>query len=194
MLGRLLRNVIVVTWLGCGVAIAADKSDYRIGDRLPKKAPGAASASYTETPWDDLVPANWDPAKDFAAMDFGSLEDSDPRAIAALEKLRAAWDNAPIVPTLNGRRIRIAGFMVPLEAEKGVVREFLLVPYFGACIHTPPPPANQIIHVLTSRPYKSEQGMDAVWISGTLQTTRANTGMGSAGYSMKADVVTAYKR
>ena len=112
----------------------------------------------------------------------------------ALEKLKAAMDNAPIVPTLNGSRIRIAGFMVPLDGIRGQITEFLLVPYFGACIHTPPPPANQIIHVVPQKPYKTDQGMEAVWISGTLETTRAETGMGNAGYRMKAELVTPFKR
>jgi hypothetical protein len=112
----------------------------------------------------------------------------------ALGELRAAWDNAPVVSALNGARIRIAGFMVPLEGQKGTVSEFLLVPYFGACIHTPPPPANQIIHVVPAKPYKTTQGMDAVWVSGTLETTRSDTGLGNAGYRMKAELVTPYKK
>jgi uncharacterized protein len=175
-------------------AFAAGQPEYRVGDRLPQKPAAGAPANYKETPWDALVPADWNPAKEFGAVNLGNLDDSDPRAVAALEKLRQAWDNAPVVPALNGTRVRIAGFMVPLEGHQGLVSEFLLVPYFGACIHTPPPPANQIIHVLPARPYKSEQGMDAVWISGVLETTRADTGMGNAGYRMKAELVTPYKR
>jgi uncharacterized protein len=176
-----------------GIAVAAEKSGYKIGDRLPQAAaPG--STAYREMQWDALAPANWNPAREFEALNLGSLSDSDPRAIQALEKLRAAMDNAPIVPALNGARVRIAGFMVPLDGVKGQITEFLLVPYFGACIHTPPPPANQIIHVVPAKPYKIEQGMDAVWINGVLETTRAETGMGNAGYRMKADLVTPYKR
>src|SRR5688572_408127 len=177
-----------------GYAGAAEKSEYKLGDRLPQKATAAAPAGYKETPWDALVPANWDPAKELGALDLSTLSDSDPRAIKALEKLKAAMDNAPIVPTLNGSRIRIAGFMVPLDGLRGQITEFLLVPYFGACIHTPPPPANQIIHVLPQKPYKTDQGMEAVWISGTIETVRAETGMGNAGYRMKAEVVTPFKR
>jgi hypothetical protein len=95
---------------------------------------------------------------------------------------------------MNGVRIRLAGFMVPLDGARGVVSEFLLVPYFGACIHTPPPPANQIIHVFPAKPYKTEYGMDAVWVNGVLETTRSDTGLGHAGYRMKAELITPYKR
>lgn len=174
-------------------ACAADKAEYKLGDRLPQKS-APATAAYKEIPWDALMPADWNPAKDFEKLNLGSLSDSDPRAIKALEQLQKAMENAPIVPALNGTRIRIAGFMVPLDGLRGEISEFLLVPYFGACIHTPPPPANQIIHVLPVKPYKSDQGMDAVWISGVLETVRSDTGMGAAGYRMKAEVVSQYKR
>ncbi len=191
---RLVAIPLLAAALVCGVAAAADKSGYRIGDRLPEKSGAQAGASYKETPWEALVPPDWNPAKDFAAMDLSRLDDGDPRAMKALEQLRAAWDNAPIVGALNGTPIRIAGFMVPLDSARGQVKEFLLVPYFGACIHTPPPPANQIIHVVPAKPFKAGQGMDAVWVSGVLQTTRSTTGLGTAGYVMKADVITPYKK
>ena len=61
------------------------------------------------------------------------------------------WDNAPANPKLDNRRVSIAGFVVPLDGEREKTREFLLVPYFGACIHAPAPPANQVIHVVVSK-------------------------------------------
>jgi hypothetical protein len=72
------------------------------------------------------------------------------------------------------------------------MREFLLVPYLGACIHTPPPPANQIIHVKPLQPSKGLHMMDAVWVSGRLKTPRSDTSMGISGYSMDAVRVEPY--
>lgn len=191
-IARPLAGVLLASVLG--LAGAADKSGYKLGDRLPQANAPAAAAAYKEMSWEALAPADWNPARELEGLNLGALSDSDPRAIKALEKLRNAMDNAPIVPTLNGARVRIAGFLVPLDGIKGQISEFLLVPYFGACIHTPPPPANQIIHVVPAKPYKVDQGVDAVWISGVLETTRAETGMGNAGYRMKADLVAPYKR
>jgi hypothetical protein len=174
--------------LSLGAAVPADTTDYKLGDRLPQKS-GAVTAGFKEVPWDALVPANWDPAKELGALDLSTLSDSDPRAMKALEKLKAAMDNAPIVPAINGSRVRIAGFMVPLDGIRGQITEFLLVPYFGACIHTPPPPANQIIHVVPTKPYKTDQAMEAVWISGTIETVRAEAGVrgGRLRYDFVAD-------
>jgi hypothetical protein len=172
---------------------AADKQDYKVGDRLPQ-TPAQGSSAYKETTWDALMPTDWNPAKEFQALDLANLSDSDPRAIKALEQLRSMLDNAPVVSELNGARIRIAGFTVPLESARGQISEFLLVPYFGACIHTPPPPANQIIHVKPVKPYKSDQAIEAVWVSGPIETVRSETGLGNAGYRMQAEVIAPYKR
>ncbi len=176
----------------------AAHADYKVGDHLAKPSGKAeAHASFKLTDWDTLIPKDWDPAKEFKDANLGMMTDSDPRAEALLLKLQEAWEKAPVVPTLDGARIRIAGFVVPLETAKGEMSEFLLVPYFGACIHVPPPPANQIIHVTAAKPVKGIHMMDAVWVNGTLRTirseTRAGMGMASAGYGMAAEAVTAYK-
>jgi len=61
--------------------------------------------------------------------------------------MRSKLDEAPISTKYINQKIRMPGFVVPLDAVRNGQREFLLVPYFGACIHTPPPPANQIVLV-----------------------------------------------
>ncbi len=155
--------------------------------------PVEASEPYRDIKWEELVPKGWDPAKDLKGLDFATLSDSDPRAMEALEKLRRLWDEAPTEPALNGRRIRIPGFVIPLERKGEQVLEFLLVPYFGACIHTPPPPANQIVHAVSAKPLGKMQTMDTVWVTGTLGLQRAETQWGHAGYRLSVDKVTPYE-
>jgi hypothetical protein len=152
----------------------------------------AAPGSFRTLKWDELVPAGWDPMKDFKGMDFNILSDADPRAAAMLKQLREAWDNAPTNPALEGQGVRIPGFVVPLEEGKDGLKEFLLVPYFGACIHSPPPPANQIIHVLPKTPVPGVRSMDAVWVSGPLVAARTDTYMGAGGYRIEALKVEPY--
>ena len=142
--------------------------------------------------WDALVPAGWDPFKDFKDLNFQTLDDGDPRATAMLKKMRDVWDNAPVNTALVGQVVRIPGFVVPLEDTKDGLKEFLLVPYFGACVHSPPPPANQIVHVLPKSPAKGLRSMDAVWITGTLTTGRTDSYMGAAGYRIEAISVAPY--
>jgi hypothetical protein len=161
-----------------------------IGGKAPAAAKPAAGQPRLIT-WDELVPKDWDPAKDFKGMDLSKLEDGDPRANELLMKMQQVSDNAPTNPAMNGVDVRIPGFIVPLEESKGEITEFLLVPYFGACIHTPPPPANQILHVRPKQGAKF-RSMDTVWVTGKLQTLRNDSMMGVSGYHVTADTVTKY--
>jgi hypothetical protein len=173
---------------------ADSKPSYQLGERLPQAKSGAAStARFREIKWNDLIPPDWDPRKLFKDIDMRMLDDSDPRAMRALEKLREVWSNAPPRSDLNGVRIRVPGFVVPLERKGDQITEFLLVPYFGACIHTPPPPSNQIIHVFSSKPIKDTATMDTVWASGVLEVARSETGMGNASYRLRAEIVAPYR-
>jgi len=101
--------------------------------------------------------------------------------------MRAVWDNAPVNVALDGTAARLSGFVVPLDNTQGGIREFLLVPYFGACIHTPPPPANQIVHVIASDTVKGLHAMDTVRVSGLLKAARySSADMGVSGYEIKS--------
>ena len=142
--------------------------------------------------WEQLIPAGWDPYKDLKALNLDGLQDNDPKADEALKKMRKMWDNAPINPLLLGERVRLPGYVVPLEDLANGIKEFLLVPYFGACVHSPPPPANQIVHVLLDKPAKNLRLMDVVWVSGPLSATKTDSHMGVASYRIDAKAVTPY--
>jgi hypothetical protein len=152
---------------------------------------------HEEISWEDLVPKDWDPMKSFEDVaglpGLADLPDTDVRVQELYERLRKVWDDAPTVHEMNGRSVKLPGYLVPLESGKTGIREFLLVPYFGACIHTPPPPANQIIHVRSTRPLRGLRTMDAIWVSGTLQSRRASSDMGVSGYELMADEVVEFK-
>ena len=76
---------------------------------------------------------------------------------------------------LNGKMIRIPGYLLPLEFEDKKVIEFLLVPWVGACIHTPPPPPNQIVHVKLASGFDMGDNMfTPVWVNGVMKTERNN--------------------
>ncbi|MRR51888.1 MAG: DUF3299 domain-containing protein [Rhodocyclaceae bacterium] len=144
----------------------------------------ADTAAYREIKWEKLVPPGWDGEKVLKGLDLNKLQDSDPRAMEALDKMREAWNNAPVETALKGTKIRIPGFAIPLDKSGGNVREFLLVPYFGACIHSPPPPANQIIHVIATKPVKGLKTMDTVWVMGDMDLIRTDSPWGVVGYRL----------
>ncbi len=161
--------------------------------KAPSTAAAPAATAFRTITWEALVPKDWDPMKDLKDLQVATLDDADPRAKALLDKMRAAWDNAPSNPAMEGKAVRIPGYVVPLEETADGMTEFLLVPYFGACIHSPPPPANQIVHVLPAQAARSLRSMDPVWVSGTLQRVRTDSMMGTAGYRLQAQRVDPYK-
>ena len=159
----------------------------------PMAAEEAARRGYRTITWRELVPPDWNPRKGLDTRDWSRYRDADPRAAEALRKLMEAWRAAPVNASLDHRRVRISGFVIPLDAEHGRVREFLLVPYFGACIHVPPPPANQIIDVTAAEPVKGMHMMQTVWVLGPLKIERKETMMGASGYEIRAESVVPYR-
>ena len=102
--------------------------------------------------------------------------------------------NEKMVATLNGQHIRLPGYIVPLEvSEEGRTTEFLLVPYFGACIHVPPPPSNQIVHVRSEIGVKLEELYQPYWIEGQMQVKPSTSELADAGYQMDAEKIYIYE-
>lgn len=152
--------------------------------------------------WTDLLPpddldALLSPPDWIDGIAEGSLEDSleldleslDPAARRYFEALRSSR----VIVELEGRAVRVAGFVVPLEldAENRVV-EFFLVPWFGACLHLPPPPPNQLILVRSDRGVPPGHPEEPVWVEGILGTEVTDHELGRAAYVLAATRVTPY--
>lgn len=152
-----------------------------------------APAAFRVIAWDALVPPGWDPFERFRNTDMAALADDDPRVLEMMNALRVAWDNAPTAPGMDGESVKLPGYIVPLEEVQGRLKEFLLVPYFGACIHSPPPPANQIVHVVAKQPFKGLRTMDLVWVSGVLAVRRQDSPMGMSAYRLDAVATEPYE-
>jgi len=99
------------------------------------------------------------------------------------------YENGEMTDTLkklDGKLVKVPGFIVPLEDYEEEATEFLLVPYFGACVHTPPPPPNQIVYVKMQNSKKTKVGLfDAVWMYGTLKVEWTESVFGPASFTME---------
>ena len=119
---------------------------------------------------------------------------------AITEKRRARGQAANA--ELNGKVVRIPGYLLPLEFEDKKVVEFLLVPWVGACIHEPSPPANQIVHVKLNKGFDIGDDMyTPVWVNGVMKTEKNNPELSfvdgkqniDVSYVMHAEEVEIYK-
>jgi len=115
-----------------------------------------------------------------------------------MEKYRVAA--TATVPEVLGRKVRIPGYLLPLDVKDGAITEFLLVPTIGACIHTPPPPPNQMVFVRYEQGFADASLYTPVWISGELRedNRKANARFLDGAsqievtYAMDADLVQSY--
>ncbi|CAH0532536.1 hypothetical protein VST7929_00366 [Vibrio stylophorae] len=93
---------------------------------------------------------------------------------------------------LNGSEVKIPGFVIPLEGDDQVVTEFLLVPYFGACIHVPPPPPNQIVYVKFAKGAPLQELWDVVYVTGILKTEHISSELAEVAYILEGNAVLPY--
>ncbi|MDG3087020.1 DUF3299 domain-containing protein [Vibrio hannami] len=119
-----------------------------------------ASSEVLELDWLDLIPEK--ERNLFNNLGMPAMDHSgDAASQSQIGSIR---------PELNGSQVKIPGFVIPLEGTADLVTEFLLVPFLGACIHVPPPPANQIIYVRFKEGAPVTQLWDVVYVVGTLKT------------------------
>ncbi len=98
---------------------------------------------------------------------------------------------------VDGQRVRIPGYMLPLESDEAGVTRFLLVPWVGACIHTPPPPPNQMIHVIVPGGTENRGRFAPVWLEGRIELKPASydlflvdgTRSVNVAYTMMSDLI-----
>jgi len=137
--------------------------------------------------WDEMIPEEaMEPPELLPGADpFAETAEPDPYA--------SSWAFA-VVDELDGQLVRIPGFVVPLESDEGgVLEEFLLVPYYGACIHVPPPPPNQIVYVRLTEPREIRKIWEPVWITGTMHTKRWTSDIAEAHYQMDGTGIEKYE-
>jgi uncharacterized protein len=158
-----------------------------------KSAAGTATAPRQLT-WDDLLPESERLAPPVPSQQIQPLFD-DESGPAAMQE-----GSAHVNGQLDGLTVRLPGFMVPIrftalpgKDDGGYVSEFLLVPYFGACIHMPPPPPNQIVHVKMAPPRQMQSMYDPVWVTGKLSTRRVNSDLADAAYSIAGEKIEKYE-
>jgi hypothetical protein len=152
-----------------------------------------AAAEVRELTWAEMVPADAPPQ----TVEPAPIHDLSQLADALAESGAAAMQQspaAPVVEELNGQSIKLPGYIVPLDVtDEGRVTEFLLVPYFGACIHVPPPPSNQIVHVTSELGVLLDELYQPFWIEGPLKVEQTSSELAEAGYQMEAEKIYAYE-
>ena len=135
--------------------------------------------------WDDLQPAS---------NDLDRQSANEPPLSHGQQSPLQAQMSGDVVPELDGKRVKLPAYVVPLDGDQTSLTEMLLVPYFGACVHVPPPPPNQIVHI------QSEDGVaigdldlyNPVWATGIIRTEALSHEIAEIGYRMEVEELTVY--
>ena len=159
--------------------------------------PARLATEFKTIEWTDLMlkedlDALLNPPSYVTEVEDGSFEDQinnqlqSPLATANDDSYQRALTSRRIIPEMDGQAIRIPGFIVPLAFDgEQTITQFFLVPFFGACLHMPPPPPNQMIFINYPQGIKLEALYDAFWVSGILQTSLVENEVATAAYSMQ---------
>ena len=144
----------------------------------------ALAKTPTEITWDDLIPPGVPYSEIVAAGEMDETNDIwQPIFDENATKLN---------PVLDRAYIKMPGYIIPIDQSIDGVTSFVLVPYVGACLHTPPPPANQLVFVTTNKPWPSDNLWDAVWVTGQMQHELQSTEVAETGYLLKAEEMETY--
>lgn len=149
--------------------------------------------------WDDLVPAEGEGApvalqasateRDGmpSQEEFGEISADELMAfVQDIDSMRSLQPGgARIRAELDGQTVRIPGYITPVGFDDTRVTDFLLVPYLGACIHTPPPPANQIVYVTDATGVSMDTMWEPIWVTGVLRASPVATVLADVGYRIE---------
>ena len=163
----------------------------------------SASADVETLDWSDLVPADGEGIEMF--LPLGTEVLGLPEREEGMSDEDYAWEiayisayrdfqpgGAKLNEKLNGKTVRVPGYVTPLGFEEEVISEFLLVPFLGACLHVPPPPANQIVYVTEAEGLELEQLYSPIYVTGTLSAKPVSTILAEVGYTIKGAKVERY--
>ncbi|MBV1913779.1 MAG: DUF3299 domain-containing protein [Pseudomonadales bacterium] len=168
------------------------------------QTPSNKEASFRTVNWVELMPKDdlevlLNPPQSVTDIEDGSFEDQisnqmqNSLAAANDDRYQQALVSTRVVAEMDGKAIRLPGFVVPLEHnDDQAITQFFLVPFFGACIHVPPPPPNQIVLVNYPRGMKINSIYEPIWVSGVVKTSIQQNDLATAAYVMELAQFEAY--
>jgi len=134
--------------------------------------------------WSEFSPRGWKPALTLDKARVSGWKDDDPRAVKLMADLQKDWQKAPAVTALPDGLIRIYGYPAMPEGEARTTKKIILAPYYGSCVHSPPPPANQLIFVDLKTEIPATMYQFPIWVTGRIAAKSKSINRVRAAYSM----------
>jgi len=205
-------KLLLTAGLSVGLMGCSNPSDETTLDTIQAEAD--VKLDVTEITWEDLMPEGEDELLEALYVEFyedferkmaqnsTTLAEAASQDIGVSAMIEEGSDadtmeqigTFNVVKDLDGKRIRVPGYVVPFDFNANAeYKEFLVVPYFGACLHTPPPPPNQIILVKSDTAAKIDNIYEPFWLEGTLKTGEFLNDLGNSAYELKLSKIEPYE-
>ncbi|MDQ0008298.1 hypothetical protein J2T07_000457 [Luteibacter jiangsuensis] len=137
---------------------------------------------YADLDWSHMVPPE----------DIKTLENAPPVLHVGNQRMKQVG-TLHTVEALDNQKVKLSGYVVPLESDDdGKMLEFFFVPFYGACIHVPPPPPNMLIHVKLAHGIDTPSLYDPLTLKGVLHTEVTQNAMAASAYGMGDAVLEPY--
>lgn len=189
--------------IGMTAVVVATACDSQVVNNLVGRESVNVTVQHKTLEWIDLMPSDdldalLNPPDYISEVVEDSIEDKPASMLKSTikqpaDRYQQALVSARVRPELNGLDIRIAAYLVPLDFnEKREATSFFAVPFFGACIHVPPPPPNQIILVQSEQGVRIDDMYTPYWLTGELATELQENDMAESAYSMTLQGIEMY--
>lgn len=220
MKNALIVSLATLIVAACGNATPVDtamadpqstsaSTEPEVGDRIPEpratdeerqaaaeaKAEALRARGVREIGWEELLPeGEEEKLAELYQQQMAMLYSGGPVAEGSAGDVMVQIGTFNTVKELNQTKVRIPGYTVPFEfGANAEITEFLLVPYYGACLHAPPPPPNQTVFAIADEPIKLRNLAQAVWLEGTLYTQTQESELADAAYTIRIERVEKYE-
>lgn len=204
---------LLLTLIGCGQSTEENSNvevhipnTSKLVTNDSKKEGTQSERQYQTVEWTDLIPksdlaALLDPPDYIVEIEDGSIEDQIASSMNKVMNNNVNENNpyekalisTNVISDFDQTDIKIPGFVVPVVFnDEQMVKSFFLVPYFGACLHLPPPPPNQIIYVEVEKGLKVSSLYEPIWVMGTLSVELFEDQIATSAYTMKMNKMEVY--
>ena len=188
----MILRQLALCMLACSVVVACSEDTTRTDTAETDLVAVDPNAEAELLAWSDLLPD-----QDLEALEALSEGRADPSLMSMLgqqSEVEGQVGTFNVVEDLDGAVVRMPGYILPLDfSENSSAREFLLLPYHGACVHTPPPPPNQIVYLRSPELIRFNSLWEPVWVEGRIELERVDTDLAATAYSMVVRSVEPYQ-
>lgn len=139
--------------------------------------------------WSVLIDPNFNQEKvvQFYKDKVKKVKEGSKEEILIYAELQDALKKAGNNKAVDGKKVKLDGYIVPVDTDGEKVNKFLFFQNQAACIHVPASPANQTIYVTTKKDegVMMEDAYEQISVYGTLKLETAKVATGTASFVIK---------